>query len=83
MRGTLLTYPIRVNDYLDDGGTENDISAWHGNFMQALVIGMHRYFEVRDAYEQTAPSMVTLYAFLRRVAVPTNGAAVSKLVSKA
>ena len=83
MRGTLFTYPFYRNDHLDDGGTAADVSLWFGDMMAGMTIGRHKFFEVRDAYEQTSPGNYTFYACLRSVTVPTDGAAMVKFVTTA
>ena len=61
---TLLGYPVRVNDSLEDGGTASDISAVFGSFRNGIALGERATLDIEDN-PYTTPGHRTFYAMGR------------------
>ena len=81
-RTMILGHQVRINSHLDDGGTDNDVSAWFGSWGLAVTEAMYREVEIRY-FNETSPGDITVYSIFRAALAPTDGRAAVKLVTSA
>ena len=79
---TLMGYPVRVNDNLEDGKAAARVSAVFGNFRQGIILGERRSLDLTDN-PYTKPGYRTFYGSGRFEAGEWHKEALAQLVTAA